>query len=60
MKFSGPVQLCTNNFWAEVSDQLASRIQSCAENSLFLEYLSSPRHSALWRSTKINILRPSA
>ncbi len=42
MKFSGPVQLLTSNFWARVSDQPASRVRPWAENGLFLENLSPP------------------
>ncbi len=33
--FSGPMQLCTNNFWAGFLDQLASRKWAWTENSLF-------------------------
>jgi len=40
IKFSGPFQLSTSNFWAGVSDQPAS--WSWAENSLLLENISSP------------------
>jgi len=42
MKISGPVQLCTRNFWVGVSDQPASRVQPSAKNSVFLENLSPP------------------
>jgi hypothetical protein len=37
MKFSGPVQLCTSNFWVGASDQLPSRVQPWAINGLFLK-----------------------
>jgi hypothetical protein len=48
MKFSGPVlknnslsiKLCTNNFGAGVSNQVASRGCPWAENRLFLENIS--------------------
>jgi len=40
MKFSGPVQFHTSNFWVGVSDQLASRVWPLAENSLIIENLS--------------------
>jgi len=43
MKFSGPVQLRTSNFWARVSGQLASRIWPLADKSLFLDNLYPPR-----------------
>ncbi len=41
MKFSELVQLRTGNFWAGMSDQLASRLQPWAKNGLFLENLSA-------------------
>ncbi len=41
MKFSGPDQLRKGNFCAGVSDKLASRLQPWAENSLFLENITS-------------------
>jgi hypothetical protein len=40
MKLSGPVQLCTSNFGAGVSDQPASIVQP--QNGLVLQTLSTP------------------
>jgi len=37
LKFSEPVQLLTINFWAGNPDQLASRVQPCAENGPFFK-----------------------
>jgi hypothetical protein len=42
MKSSGPVQLCTSNFWAGVSDHPASRLQPWVKNGLFHQNLSPP------------------
>jgi hypothetical protein len=42
MKFSGPVQLLTSDFWVGVLDQQASRV-ALAKKCLFLENLSPPR-----------------
>jgi RNA recognition motif. (a.k.a. RRM, RBD, or RNP domain) len=42
MKFLGPVQLCTSNFWVGVSDQLPSRVQPWAINGLFLKIYLLP------------------
>ncbi len=41
-QFSGTFQLCRSNFWAGVSDQLASRVGPWAKNGLFLVNLSPP------------------